>query len=129
MERPRMRISATVLGAPDANALAAFYERLLGWTVVDDNPGWVRLRHPSGDSLPAGLSFAHEPEYVAPVWPPAAGAPQMMMHLDIAVEDLEAGVAWAINAGAVLAEHQPQPHVRVMLDPAGHPFCLFAGSV
>jgi hypothetical protein len=51
----------------------------------------------------------------------------MMMHLDIGVGDLEAGVAWAIESGARLAEFQPQEHVRVMLDPDGHPFCLFPG--
>jgi len=55
-------------------------------------------------------------------------APQMMLHLDIAVEDLLAGVAWALHAGATLADHQPQDHVRVLLDPAGHPFCLFQHS-
>jgi hypothetical protein len=49
----------------------------------------------------------------------------MMMHLDIAVDDLEEGVAWALEAGAELAPHQPQEGVRVLLDPEGHPFCLF----
>jgi hypothetical protein len=49
----------------------------------------------------------------------------MMMHLDIGVEDLESGVAWAVECGAVVANHQPQRDVRVMLDPEGHPFCLF----
>jgi hypothetical protein len=53
----------------------------------------------------------------------------MMSHLDIAVEDLEAGVAWALAAGATLADFQPQERVRVMLDPAGHPFCLFPAEV
>jgi hypothetical protein len=24
----------------------------------------------------------------------------------------------------MLAEYQPQEHVRVLFDPAGHPFCL-----
>jgi hypothetical protein len=38
-------------------------------------------------------------------------------------------VAWAIEVGATLAENQPQEHVRVMLDPAGHPFCLFPSQV
>jgi hypothetical protein len=52
----------------------------------------------------------------------------MMIHLDIAVDDLESAVAWAIAAGARLAEFQPQNDVRVMLDPVGHPFCLFAAS-
>jgi len=50
----------------------------------------------------------------------------MMIHLDFGVDDLEAGVVWAIEIGARLADHQPQEHVRVMLDPEGHPFCLFA---
>jgi hypothetical protein len=53
----------------------------------------------------------------------------MMTHLDIAVEDVAAGVAWAVAAGATLASYQPQEHVRVLLDPAGHPFCLFEGAV
>jgi hypothetical protein len=53
----------------------------------------------------------------------------MMMHLDIAVENLEEGVAWATRLGATVADHQPQRDVRVMLDPAGHPFCLFPGTV
>jgi hypothetical protein len=62
------------------------------------------------------------------VWPPKPGEQQMMLHLDIAVEDLESGVAWALAAGATLAEFQPQEDVRVVLDPAGHPFCLFQGQ-
>lgn len=129
MAQPRMRISATVLGAVDAQALAAFYQLLLGWTVVDEEPGWVRLRHPSGEALPAGLSFQSEADYERPVWPASPGEQQMMAHLDIAVDDLEAAVLWAREAGAVLADFQPQEHVRVMLDPAGHPFCLFLGPV
>ncbi len=49
----------------------------------------------------------------------------MQMHLEIAVDDLEAGVAQAVAAGATLAAFQPQEDVRVCLDPAGHPFCLY----
>jgi len=49
----------------------------------------------------------------------------MMMHLEIQVDDLEAGVAHAVAQGATLAGFQPQEDVRVCLDPAGHPFCLF----
>ena len=48
-------------------------------------------------------------------------------HLDIAVSDLDAAEAWAISMGAELTAFQPQDDVRVMLDPAGHPFCLFLG--
>jgi len=138
MGAPRMRVASVVLGAPDPRALAAFYQRLLGWTVVQEAParpgfppedGWAMLRPPSSGTGLRGLSFQWEPDYVPPVWPPAPGQQQMMLHLDIAVENLEAGVAWALEVGATLAQHQPQKHVRVMLDPAGHPFCLFPGSV
>ena len=122
MERPTARVSATVLGAPEAGALADFYEELLGWIRVHDEPGWVMLRPPEGGS---GLSFQHETHFVAPAWPATPGEPQMTMHLDIAVEDLDEGVAWATSLGATPAEHQPQDEVRVMLDPVGHPFCLF----
>lgn len=30
----------------------------------------------------------------------------------------------AVALGATVAEHQPQDNVRVLIDPAGHPFCL-----
>ena len=126
MTQPRMRLSATVLNAPEPRALGEFYARLLGWTIVENQEGWVMVRPPSGG---AGLSFQIEDQYVRPVWPAAPGEQQMMMHLDIAVDDLEAGVAWARQQGATVADYQPQEHVRVMLDPAGHPFCLFESNV
>ncbi len=34
-------------------------------------------------------------------------------------------VADAAGLGATLADFQPQDDVRVMLDPEGHPFCLY----
>lgn len=114
-----------VLDAPDARVLAAFYADLLGWTVEKDEPDWATVAPPHGVAY---LGFQTSPEYVAPVWPPAEGAQQMMMHLDIEVDDLDAAVADALAAGASLADHQPQEGVRVMLDPAGHPFCLYLGK-
>lgn len=122
-----LRGSATwfgvVLDAPDARELAHFYERLLGWKVFDEDDDWVTL----APSKEAGhnLAFATEPNYVRPVWPTEPGRPQMMMHLDFEVDDLESALAHAIEVGAELAHVQPQADVRVMLDPAGHPFCLY----
>jgi hypothetical protein len=52
----------------------------------------------------------------------------MMVHLDIEVDELDTAGAHAVAAGAVLAEYQPQEKVRVYLDPAGHPFCLWVGD-
>ena len=66
-----------------------------------------------------------EPNHRAPTWPSQSGEQTMMMHLDIGVADLESGVLWAIEQGARLADHQPQDGVRVLIDPDGHPFCMF----
>ena len=73
----------------------------------------------------AGLSFQREGHYVRPVWPAGPGDQAMMVHLDVEVDDLTAAVAWAERCGARLADYQPQAHVRVCLDPDGHPFCLY----
>ncbi|GGS30819.1 VOC family protein [Actinokineospora fastidiosa] len=117
-----MRLTATVLSALDARELADFYRRLLDWTVVQDEPGWVTLRPPDGG---AGLSFQSEPDYVPPVWPASGGDQRMMAHLDIHVDDLAEASRRAEAVGARLADYQPQDDVRVYLDPSGHPFCLF----
>ncbi|WP_433082525.1 VOC family protein [Dactylosporangium sp. CA-052675] len=117
-----MRLTATVLNATDARRLAAFYSALLGWPVRAEEDGWVTLRDPAGG---AALSFQTEESYVRPVWPAAEGAQQMMTHLDIACDDLAGAVARAVELGATVAGHQPQEHVRVCLDPDGHPFCLY----
>lgn len=114
-----------VLDAPDARELARFYARLLGWTLVKDEPDWATVAPPDGVAY---LAFQSSPEYVRPAWPPVPGQQQMMLHLDVEVGDIEAAVASALGAGATLAPHQPQEDVRVLLDPAGHPFCLYVGE-
>jgi catechol 2,3-dioxygenase-like lactoylglutathione lyase family enzyme len=111
-----------VLDAPDASALAEFYARLLGWPIAKQEPGEAAIAVPGTSSY---LAFQSEPDYVRPVWPAADGHQQMMLHLDIAVDDLAAAVADAVELGATVAEYQPQEDVRVLLDPAGHPFCLY----
>lgn len=114
-------LAATVLQSPEPIALARFYGALTGWTVYEDGPTWARIRPADGP----GLSVQFEPEYVAPTWPGAADAPGMQLHLDFQVEDLAAAVARAEELGATQAAFQPQDDVRVLLDPDGHPFCLF----
>lgn len=116
-----MTLTATVLGTPDPDGLADFYHALLGWPIGSYEPEWVTLR-PGGP----GLSFQLEREHARPCWPAGPGEQQMQLHLDFAVDDLEAATAHALAVGAVLARFQPQEHVRVLTDPDGHPFCLFA---
>lgn len=120
--RPRISLTTVVVDCPDAQALADFYRRLLGWEVKCSEPDWVLLRSPDGDT---GLSFQSEPEYRAPVWPERQAEQQKMLHLDLRVDDLDEAEAYAVALGAARAEYQPQDDVRVLFDPAMHPFCLF----
>jgi catechol 2,3-dioxygenase-like lactoylglutathione lyase family enzyme len=117
---PRLRLTGVNIDAPDPHALAAFYCRLLGLEITRADEDDV---HTNGT-----LSFQRERAYQRPMWPSAPGDQQMMMHLEVAVDDLDAAVTHALAAGATLAAHQPQPDVRVCLDPAGHPFCLYLGQ-
>jgi catechol 2,3-dioxygenase-like lactoylglutathione lyase family enzyme len=117
-----LTLSATVLDTPDPRGLARFYQQLFGWPLGADEPDWVTLRPPGGGP---GLSFQYEEHYRRPTWPSEPDRQQMSLHLDIEVEDLEGAVAHAVEAGATVAGFQPQEHVRVLLDPDGHPFCFF----
>jgi Glyoxalase-like domain len=111
----------TAVEAPDPGALAAFYSRLLDWPVVHQEPGTSVIKPPQDGVF---MVFQLAEDYTPPVWPPGPGHQRAMMHLDIQVADLDAGTADAVALGARPAEFQPQDKVRVLLDPAGHPFCL-----
>jgi catechol 2,3-dioxygenase-like lactoylglutathione lyase family enzyme len=119
---PRFSLATVVLDCSDAHLLADFYLKLLGWEVRWSEPDWVLISSPEGGTA---LSFQSEAGYRPPVWPERPDEQQKMLHLDIRVEDLEEAGAHATAAGATLADFQPQDDVRVYLDPAGHPFCLF----
>jgi predicted enzyme related to lactoylglutathione lyase len=131
--RPGIEWTGVCLDCADAEEMAAFYGRLLGWTVTRrDTPedrqggaGWIGMQDPRGG---VGLSFQAEEWYQPPTWPEEEGRPAKMTHFEMSVADLEAAMAEVISAGGQMAPHQPadrdQARGRVMLDPAGHPFCL-----
>ncbi|MFE4964392.1 VOC family protein [Streptomyces sp. NPDC056660] len=120
--QPCFTLAATTLDAPNALELARFYQSLLGWLMVREEPGWVEIAPPDRS---AGLSFQTEPFFTRPRWPSRGSEQQMMMHLDIEVNDLSSALGHALALGATMADFQPQSDVRVLCDPAGHPFCLF----
>jgi len=107
--------------APDPAALARFYSELLGWPIGHEEPGTTVIAAPQGASY---LVFQQATGYRAPVWPPVDGEQRPMMHFDFQVGDLDSAVAEAVALGATVVATQPQEKVRVLLDPAGHPFCL-----
>jgi predicted enzyme related to lactoylglutathione lyase len=112
----------TVLDSPEPPALARFYANLLEWEIKTDEPGWATVKAPDAKAY---LGFHGNDLYVRPVWPSVKGEQQQMLHLDVGVDDLAAAVERAVGLGATVAEFQPQDEVRVMLDPDGHPFCLY----
>ncbi|MFC4118089.1 VOC family protein [Nonomuraea zeae] len=130
---PRLQLTAVTVGTSQPRTLARFYARLLGWPVTQEhgpNPGepeetgWAQIRPPTDVAGPT-VSFEYEHCHARPVWPSRPGTQNASQHLDIQVGDLPTAVEWAVACGAVEAGFQPQDDVRVMLDPDGHPFCLY----
>jgi catechol 2,3-dioxygenase-like lactoylglutathione lyase family enzyme len=122
---PSLRWTGVCLDCADADELAGFYAQLLGWEITAQDDGWIAMNDPGGG---VGLLFQAEGWYQPPVWPEQPGEKDKMLHLEIEVDDLEAAVARAVSVGGRIAEPQPKDRapeqLRVMLDPAGHPFCL-----
>jgi catechol 2,3-dioxygenase-like lactoylglutathione lyase family enzyme len=122
----KLRLMGVCLDCADAPELADFYARLLDWEVRGgDGAGWISIGDPTET---VHLNFQAEDWYQRPVWPERPGALDKMMHFEILVENMERAVAHAVAAGATIASPQPgdrdPSQLRVMLDPAGHPFCL-----
>jgi predicted enzyme related to lactoylglutathione lyase len=116
------RMRSVVLDCSDTRVLAEFYRDLLGWEITyagyDESDGWAVVS--DGTSR---IGFQRAGDYRPPTWPDPA-LPQQL-HLDLAVDDLDAAEADAIKLGAIKSAEQPSPdEYRVFLDPAGHPFCL-----
>ena len=124
---PSISWTTLTVDCADAEVLGAFYSRLLGWEVAArDGVGWLQLRNPEGG---IGLNIQAEEAYEPPVWPEQPGHQAKMMHFEVFVNDLDAAVQRVLDSGGTEARHQPTDRdrsgLRIMLDPAGHPFCLF----
>lgn len=110
---PPARLVAISLGCPDPQRLADFYLALLG-----GRPLWAKDSS-VGIEVPGAVLVAQRVDgYVPPAWPGTA-----VVHLDLTADDLGAAGERAVALGATLPA-QPDPRWRVLLDPAGHPFCL-----
>jgi catechol 2,3-dioxygenase-like lactoylglutathione lyase family enzyme len=115
---PVMGLFAVTVDAPDAAALARFYAALLGMEVTYEGPEGALI---AGDGK--SVMFQQVSEYNPPRWPDPAYPQQA--HLDISVDDLDAGETRALELGASRLEGGGETF-RVFADPAGHPFCLTA---
>jgi catechol 2,3-dioxygenase-like lactoylglutathione lyase family enzyme len=117
-----IKLGSVTLDSADFRKLSGFYIKLLGGRVVQEFGG-----HGVAVGIPGTeiqLNFQNAEGYVPPVWPEEPGKPQQMEHLDFMVDDLDGAVKLAIELGAHKAPQQFIPEIVVMIDPAGHPFCL-----
>jgi catechol-2,3-dioxygenase len=113
---PGIGLFAVTIDAPDAPALARFYADLLGMAVTYEGPEGALI---AGDGK--SVMFQQVSDYSPPRWPDPAHPQQA--HLDIIVDDLDAGGARAMELGATRLTGGGD-RFRIFADPAGHPFCL-----
>ncbi|MGW5429527.1 VOC family protein [Streptomyces sp. NPDC004059] len=116
---PAFRFAAVTFDCADAKELADFYSELLGMSVLFSNDDFVFL----GKEGSTGLGFNRLADYRRPTWPDPAQEKQA--HIELGVDDLDAAEKRLLELGAEKPEFQPGgERWRVLLDPAGHPFCI-----
>lgn len=112
------RLAMVTMDCSEPGAMAEFWGALLGLDIAHQSDDYAMLTGGSGPALGFGRVEGYEP----PAWPNPNGSKQY--HLDVAVEDIPAAEGRAVDLGATVADPQPGETWRVLLDPAGHPFCL-----
>jgi hypothetical protein len=114
---------ALTIDCPDPNVLADFFATALGGKVTHRATD-VAFAQAAGLSL----NFRAVPDHKPPTWP----SPEIPLHshFELVVEDPDTAAQEMLRLGARMAQHQnpDNPHLVVMLDPAGHPFCLIRSS-
>jgi hypothetical protein len=116
------RLWSITLDCADPQQLADFWAKALDGTIAHSSDNFVGVELPNGVWIGAYRIDGYAP----PQWPD--GTPPKQFHLDFTVEDLDAAERSALELGATKSAHQPEPERwRVLLDPAGHPFCITKG--
>ena len=112
------RLAAVSLDCSDPSGLATFYRELLDLEPLFESDDMIALK---GAAIL--LTVQRVAEHQPAEWP--TGAVPKQIHLELAVEDLDVAEAAAVAIGARQTGVQTAPDVfRVLLDPAGHPFCI-----
>ena len=115
---PPARLAMITLDCADPRAAAGFWSAALGLQLAHAEDDYAMLT-----GADAALGFGRVEGYTPPAWPDEHGGKQF--HLDLAVTDLAAAEQALVSLGASVPEFQPgEGRWRVLLDPAGHPFCL-----
>jgi hypothetical protein len=109
---------ATSLDCADPRELVTFWAGLVGGEIRHLRDDFAAVLTPWG-----WLTAQRVSDHTPPTWP--EGTVPKQLHLDLFVDDLPGAVELAVRLGAVETSFQPDPdRWRVLLDPAGHPFCL-----
>ncbi|WP_307828256.1 VOC family protein [Antrihabitans sp. YC2-6] len=112
------RLWSITLDCDDPGSLAGFWCALLDGEIAAATEKFVAVRTPH-----LLLTAIRVPDYRPPSWPENTVPKQI--HLDIAVDDLDAAADRAVSLGATLVAFQAAPdRCRVLRDPAGHLFCV-----
>lgn len=113
------RVLAVTFDCPDPRALARFYHHAVGLPVSRESDDFVLLGELNG----TGIAFYRLATYQRPTWPTPGVEKQA--HLELGVDDLNVAQARLVALGASMPDGQPvTPNRRVLIDPAGHPFCI-----
>ena len=115
---PTARISGIAIDCPNSEGLATFYSQLLD--IELSSPDAFILTG-EGESQ-VEVWFQQVENYQPPTWPSQERGQQI--HFDFEVEDRTAMISRALELGATMADDTPGQSFTVLLDPAGHPFCL-----
>lgn len=123
---PLIKLQSVVLDCKSPAELAKFYMSLLGGEIVYEIEYFVAVSVP-GEVISISCQF--DEDYTPPIWPGTREEQMKMVHLDFAVQDIDAAVQFAMSLGATKPQTQywqPDfgPQWITLLDPAGHPFCL-----
>jgi Glyoxalase-like domain len=111
-------LAAVSVDCADPAELADFYRKLLDAEVFYESEDFIALR-----GAGVMLTLQRVANHREPDWP--EGAVPKQLHLEFAVADLDQAEEAATAIGARRANMQPSPdRWRVMIDPAGHPFCF-----
>lgn len=110
-----VRFVGVSLDCADPVQLAEFYLQLLSGKILWRKESSVGVQVPGVLLIPQKVA-----NYRPPGWPEAS-----IVHLDLtAGNQLDEPEQRAVALGASVAEPQVDPRWRILLDPAGHPFCI-----
>ena len=117
MTPPTPNLAMITLDCADPEPVSRFWSELLGWDRIYLDENAAMLQGPTH-----ALGFGRVENYTAPNWPNSNGSKQF--HFDLAADDIDATAQHCVELGATQPVEQPGDTWLVLIDPAGHPFCV-----